>query len=182
MRRRRAGGEEKHTTVVRANADPHPDPDTATGSGDAITTDIGTRTMTTRRGALVSTAAAALLAQSLAAPGPSAARSLAVVRSAPVAASAGEISLSIALPPGYHFTEGANSRFKVTVVGDGGGEGGERGGGVTDGTAAATTAGAASPLTVEPTAGKLMDGQDVRLTFSTAAAAGAGAGGGGGGG
>ena len=42
----------------------------------------------------------------------------ALVRAAgAVAASSGELQLSIRLPKGYHLTPGANSRFEATVVG-----------------------------------------------------------------
>eukprot|EP00740_Mantoniella_antarctica_P019067 CAMPEP_0198693124 /NCGR_PEP_ID=MMETSP1468-20131203/243989_1 /TAXON_ID=1461545 /ORGANISM="Mantoniella sp, Strain CCMP1436" /LENGTH=232 /DNA_ID=CAMNT_0044447571 /DNA_START=59 /DNA_END=755 /DNA_ORIENTATION=+ len=48
----------------------------------------------------------------LARPRAASARALVVVRSEPIAASAGEITLSIRMPPGYHFTKGANSRYE----------------------------------------------------------------------
>jgi len=99
----------------------------------------------------------------LARPRAASARALVVVRSEPIAASAGEITLSIRMPPGYHFTKGANSRYEVEVVSAGGEATGED-----TATAAASTA-APSPFTVEPTAGKLVDGQDVRLQFAATA-------------
>lgn len=188
------GGDEKNATavvvvVVRASADPHPD---SGGDAHAITKNDAsatTTTTTTRRVALLSTAAASVplassslmrdvvtattatarvafstagmtAASALAQPraASAATRPLAVVRSKPVTASAGEIFLSIALPPGYHLTKGANSRYEVEVVGD-------RDVDHENGRGKA----APSPLKVEPAAGMLVDGQDVRLKFSAAA-------------
>lgn len=137
-----------------------PRPDAATvgvdtdAAVDAEPTATSTSTSTsTRRGALVSAAAAALT--TLAPPRAAiAARPLAVVRAEPVGVSSSggvaDVTLSVALPPGYHLTKGANSRYEVEVMGPGG-----------EGDASAG-------VTVDPPAGKLVDGRDVRVRVTTA--------------
>ena len=78
-------------------------------------------------------------------------RPLAVVRAPPVAADApAEILLTVALPPGYHLTKGANSRFEVDVDED-------------------------ARVVVEPLAGKLAENADVKLTVRPAKGAANGA-------
>lgn len=201
QRRRAGGGEEEDETAVGASADTLPDRGVASTTVDERASSASasarapTTTRTTRRSALLSTAAASIpwatsssseivastasarvasstaattAASALAQPraASAAVRPLAVVRSEPVAASAGEISLSIALPPGYHLTMGANSRFEVEVVGKDNNDG--------DVDDKATE----SPLKVKPTAGKLVEGQEVRLKFSADSGGGGGGGGG----
>ena len=85
-------------------------------------------------------------------PDAAATRPLAVVRAPPVAADApAEILLSVVLPPGYHLTKGANSRFEVDVDED-------------------------ARVVVEPLAGKLAENADVKLTVRPANGAANGAG------
>ena len=84
-------------------------------------------------------------------PDAAATRPLAVVRAPPVAADApAEILLTVALPPGYHLTKGANSRFEVDVDED-------------------------ARVVVEPLAGKLAENADVKLTVRPAKGAANGA-------
>lgn len=172
MRRSSPNVEQVSTRQRAARTRPHAATalDEATRGGDAIaeTTpeDITPRTTTSRRDALLSSSAAVAMhalpwastrnaatalasaalaaARALVRPRAAFARSLAVVRSSPVVASDGVIALSVVLPPGYHLTKGANSRYEVEQVGMG------------DAT-----------LTVSPAAGKLPDEGDVRLKFAT---------------
>ena len=68
------------------------------------------------------------------------ARPLAVVNAQPLEGESGELVLSIALPPGYHYTKGANSRYEVEAEG----------------------------VKVNPPTGSLSDGKDIKLQVTGA--------------
>lgn len=104
-----------------------------------------------RRGALVGAAAGFAWAISL--PPPADARATAVVRADPVrlggkANAKSGVTLTLALPPEYHLTKGANSRFEASL----------------------DDAAVARGVVVDAATGFLVDGQDVKLRFSFASA------------
>ena len=108
-----------------------------------------------RRGALVGACSAGFAcAISLISPPPPAdARATAVVRAAGVrlggkANAKSAVTLTLALPPEYHLTKGANSRFEASL----------------------DDAAVARGVVVDAATGFLVDGQDVKLRFSFASA------------
>ena len=104
-----------------------------------------------RRGALVGAAAGFACAVRL--PPPAHARATAVVRADPVrlggkANAKSSVTLTLATPPEYHLTKGANSRFEVTL----------------------DDAAVARGVVVDAATGPLVDGEEVKLRFSFASA------------
>ena len=113
--------------------------------------DVKSAASPSRRGALVG--AAAGFAWAIRPVPPAHARATAVVRADAVrlggkANAKSAVTLTLALPPEYHLTKGANSRFEVTL----------------------DDAAVARGVVVDKTSGPLVDSEDVKLRFSFASA------------